>query len=1052
MDALTGMAARAGFLPHGYCFQWSPGLLWTMVGADLAIALAYFSIPVLIVAYTRQRPQLNFGGLAGLFGVFILACGATHLLDVWTIWRPDYEVHAAGKLVTAVASVLTAWMAWRLLPRMLAIPSPREHTEALTELRAEAGRRHDAEDHLLETEQSLATTLASIDAGFITTDGEGRVTRINAVAEQLTGWVAADACGRVVWEVFDRVGRADDLRARNPVDVMAERERDGVRRQQVICIARDGRRTPVELHAALTRHADGRARGISIVFRDIGALTEAEAEVRRLAAVVECTADAIIVKTREGLITNWNAAAEHMFGYSAAEAVGQPVMMLVPPEREAEELRILDALAQGRQVPPFRTVRVTKDGRRVEISAQVSPLRDAGGQVIGGVKAARDLTHQCQIENALRHSETRLRFALECAALGDWELELEGERLHRSRRFDYCFGLPDTTPADWGREQLLQLVQADDRRAVGEALEVLIEGNSPWHAEFRVIWPDASLHWLRIDARVSRDDSGPARVVGIVAEVTAMRTAEQARQQATWLEAENRRAQESSRLKSQFLANMSHELRTPLNAVIGFSDLLSMGAIPPESPRYATALQHIGNSGRHLLQMINDVLDLSKVEAGKLVLRPQPLDLLALVDEVLGTVAVLAEQRGLRLVSAIAPDLRELHLDAARLRQVLLNYVSNAIKFTETGGRIEVRAMGEGPHRWRLEVQDSGIGIQPADLPRLFVEFQQLDDGLSRRHQGTGLGLSLTRRLVEAQGGRVGVYSEPGAGSCFYAVLPRHAAAPDLAPGLEADATPTPDTDDPRLLIALRDHPWRDGLARALTHAGVDTDTAASAAEVVQLTRVRHYSGMALDLAWPDASGLAMLGDVRAAGASRHTPVKALGYGADAAAAVTFLVSDVLAKPLDRSELDRVLASLRPLGAAGDPGGSSFTVLVIDDEAAARDLMCAALSQVGVHAVAVDGGAAALAWLGGHAATAVVLDLMMPGMDGFQVLHRLRGDPALVALPVVVWTAMNLSPRELAQLAASAQVIASKGEAGSLAQVRDALLHWARAHGLPREA
>ncbi|WP_457421780.1 PAS domain S-box protein [Roseateles sp. P5_E7] len=1030
MDALTSLVARSGFLPHGYCFQWSPGLLWTMVGADVAIALAYFSIPALILAYARQRPQLNFGGLPALFGTFILACGATHVLDVWTIWRPDYGVQAAGKVVTAIASVLTAWVAWRLLPSILAIPSAHEHSEALNKLRAEAGRRHDAEDDLLETEQSLAATLASIDAGFITTDGEGRVTRINAVAEQLTGWPAADALGRGVWEVFERVDRPAEMRARNPVDVVAERERDGLRRQQVICIARDGRRTPVELHAGLTRRADGRARGVSIVFRDIGALTQAEAEVRRLAAVVESSADAIIVKSNDGLITNWNASAERMFGYSAAEAVGQSVLMLVPPEREAEEQRILVELAQGRQVPPFRTVRLTKDGRRIDISAQVSPLRDATGQVIGGVKSARDLTHQRQIEVALRQSEARLRFALESASLGDWELELDGGRVHRSRRFDQCFGLDAATPADWGGEQMLMAVQGEDRSSVRAALDALREHGTPWHAEFRVLWADASLHWLRMDARLVRDDNGPVRVVGIVAEVTAVRTAEQARQQTSWLEAENRRVQESSRLKSLFLANMSHELRTPLNAVIGFSDLLAAGAIPADSPRHAAALQHISSSGRHLLQMINDVLDLSKIEAGKLTFRPERLDLPVLVDELMATVALLAEQRGLTLTSSIAPELHHVHVDAGRLKQVLLNYLSNAIKFTEPGGRIEVRAAGEGRQRWRLEVQDSGIGIQAADLARLFVEFQQLDDGLTKRHQGTGLGLSLTRRLVEAQGGRVGVYSKPGEGSCFYAVLPRHAVSLD-AEGEAVDA-------DARLLVALRAHPWRDHLARELTHAGFDTDTAASAAEVVQLTRVRHYSGLALDLALPDSPGLAMLADLRAAGASRESPVKALGFGGDTSAEVAFLVADVLAKPLDHAELARVLAPLRPAGGAG------FTVLVVDDEASARDLMCEALAQAGVDAVAMHNGPAALAWLAGHAASAVVLDLMMPGMDGFQVLHRLRGDPAQAGLPVVIWTAMTLAPEELARLAASAQVIAGKGDAGSLVQVRDALLRWVR--------
>jgi PAS domain S-box-containing protein len=548
--------------------------------------------------------------------------------------------------------------------------------------------------------------------------------------------------------------------------------------------------------------------------QDMGRLGEVEAEARRLAAVVESSADAIVVKTLEGRITNWNAAAERMFGYTAAEAVGQPVQMLLPPEREAEEMHILASLAQGQQVPPFRTVRVAKDGRRLDISVQVSPLRDPAGRVIGGVKSARDLTHQRQIETALRQSEARLRFALESAGLGDWEMALDTGVIHRSRRHDQCFGLADSAQP-WDRERLLAAVQADDRAAVAAGLQSLVDSSAPWHAEFRVQWPDGSLHWLRMDARVSHDGGGEPRLVGLVADVTATRTAEQAREQAVWLAAENRRVQESSRLKSLFLANMSHELRTPLNAIIGFSDLLSRDDASADPARQQQWLQHIASSGRHLLAMINDVLDLSKVEAGKLDFHPEPLDLPALVDEVMTTMAVLAAPRGIALSSSIAPELRDLVLDPARLKQVLLNYLSNAIKFTPAGGQVVLRMVGEGPQRWRLEVEDSGIGIPADRVGQLFVEFQQLDDGLSKRHQGTGLGLALTRRLVEAQGGRVGVYSDPGRGSRFYAVLPREATTA---------GAPAPHPDHQQL-VALRDHPLRDGVARELAQAGVAADT-----------------------------------------------------------------------------------------------------------------------------------------------------------------------------------------------------------------------------------
>ena len=1027
---LVALAARAGFLPHGYCFQWSPGLLWSMVGADLATALAYFSIPFLIVRHVRLRPEVNLGRVGTLFAVFIFACGVTHLMDVWTIWRPDYELQTLAKVVTACASVLTALVAWRLSPRLLALPSREAMRAANEALRLEVDRRRSAEDQRLESEQGLAATLATIDAGFITTDDEGRVTRMNAVAERITGWPAGEALGRSVWEVFVREGLSPEMARRNPVDVVSGRAPDVAFQRQAVCVARDGALRPVEVHADLTHHADGRVRGIAIVFRDVGRLTEAEAEVRRLAAVVESTGDAIVVKTLDGRITNWNAAAERMFGYTAAQAVGQPVQMLIPPEREDEEMRILASILQGQQVPPFRTVRVARDGRRIEVSAQVSPLRDAAGRIVGGVKSARDLTHQRQIEAALRLSETRLRFALESAAIGDWEMELASGVIHRSRRYDQCFGLAEGT-VEWDRSRMLATVHPDDRTLVEAGLDALLNpaaGALPWHAEFRVTWPDGSLHCLRLDARVARYETDEPRLVGIVADVTAMRSAEQARQQAIWLAAENRRVQESSRLKSLFLANMSHELRTPLNAIIGFSELLGMDEPPADAARQRQWAQHIASSGRHLLKMINDVLDLSKVEAGKMDFHPEPLDLPALVDEVMATVAVLASKRALVLDSRIAPDLHGLVLDPGRLKQVLLNYLSNAIKFTPPGGRVELRMVGEGPRLWRLEVEDNGPGIPPEQLGQLFVEFHQLDDGLSKQNQGTGLGLALTRRLVEAQGGRVGVYSEPGRGSRFYAVLPRVAVqdeAPPARPGHQQ-------------LVALRDHPLRDGVVRELSQAGVTADAASSAAEVLRLARVRRYTELAIDMGLPDAPGLGLLAALRSGGPSMHASVKALALTPPSGDSVAFPISEVLAKPLRRTALARALVPLRERLAGGGP------VLVVDDEESARELMCAALRATGVAVVEAGGGAEALARLAELQPAALVLDLMMPGVDGLQVLRALRGDPRWAELPVIVWTALALSVEDIELLARSTAAMAGDGLPGPQEDLRDALLRAAR--------
>jgi len=232
-------------------------------------------------------------------------------------------------------------------------------------------------------------------------------------------------------------------------------------------------------------------------------------------------------------------------------------------------------------------------------------------------------------------------------------------------------------------------------------------------------------------------------------------------------------ALEGSRLKSAFVANMTHELRTPLNGIIGFSQLLYAGDIAPASAEYKQSLGDILFSARHLLSLINDVLDLAKLESGNMEFTSAPVEPASLVEEVRGVLRAVAGQKDIQIAAEVAPELGQVMLDSGKLRQVLYNYVSNALKFGGNGTHVTIRMRPEGDEWFRLEVEDNGDGIRAGDLAELFTEFHQLDSPSSKRHQGTGLGLALTRRIVEAQGGSVGVTSEPGKGSIFWAVLPR---------------------------------------------------------------------------------------------------------------------------------------------------------------------------------------------------------------------------------------------------------------------------------------
>lgn len=772
MEFFSSFLGRSGYLPHGYCFTWTPGLLWSMVSADGVIALAYFSIPVALLSFVRKGGHASTNVVLWLFIAFIFACGTTHLMDIWTIWEPDYAVQALTKVVTATISLVTAFALWPLIPKALKIPSIGRLESVIGELEAQVRQRRGVEAQLADIEQSLALTLSSIGAGFIATDRTGAVTRMNAVAEQVTGWTQADAHGCNLFEVLKREGRPASMNAMNPVDVLVEEGEAGAAARYITAVARDGTRTALELKTAVTRAPDGTLRGMAMVFQDLSALRLVQAEAERLASIVESSYDAIISYTLDGRITSWNSGARAMFGYSAHEAIGQPVQMLIPKERNAEQLGMLATLAQGAPVLPFETLRCTKDGTQLEVSVRNSPIRDARGVIVGASKIARDVSAQRRAETALRNSEARLRFTLESTQVGTWELDLATGLTTRSLQHDRCFGYVTAEP-DWTYEKFMDHVHPHDRAGVTQSFHAALNELHDWRFQCRVIWADASVHWISAHASLQPQGNKPPRLLGIVTEITQQKLAEAAQLKALHLEAQNREILEANRLKSQFLTNLSHELRTPLNAIIGFADLLSAGAVLPESPKFAQFLSQIASHGRHLLQLITDVLDLSKVESGKFEFFPESVDLALLVKEVSDILHTEVQRKQLQLSTDIAPALTDLRLDPARLKQVLYNFMSNAIKFTPEGGHVTVTARAHGTDQVCIEVADSGIGIVPDDLPRLFTEFPQLKAGRNTQHQGTGLGLALTRRLVEAQGGSVGVRSELGRGSTFHVVLNR---------------------------------------------------------------------------------------------------------------------------------------------------------------------------------------------------------------------------------------------------------------------------------------
>ena len=489
--------------------------------------------------------------------------------------------------------------------------------------------------------------------------------------------------------------------------------------------------------------------------------------------------------------------------------------------------------------------------------------------------------------------------------------------------------------------------------------------------------------------------------------------------------------EQASRLKSEFLANMSHELRTPLNGIIGFSELLYDGKVGEINNEQHEYLGYVLASSNHLLGLINDVLDLSKVEAGKMEFCSERLDPEDLVGSVVASVQTLADEKHITVKTFVDRSLDELVLDKAKLRQVLYNFLSNALKFSGEHGRVIVRLDPEGPTQFRLAVEDSGIGIEADQMARLFIEFQQLEPALSKKYAGTGLGLALTKRIVEAQGGSVGLTSVPGQGSTFSAVLPRRYGEASLTPARPIVSRPGNGAGG--LILVIEDDPSdRAWLETTLMAAGYAVEAVATGAEAIAACRTRGYDAITLDLLLPDMHGWEVLRTVRAETLNGSVPVIVVTVLADKTAAAGFAIQDFLSKPVTGGEL---LQALHQAGIQPEP---SRSVLVVDDDVTALKLVETTLTQIGYPCICRDNARDALRAVEASRPAAIVLDLIMPDIDGFEFLAELRRLPAGHQLPVFVWTSKDLTRDEDARLRSTAQGIVLKSQ-GRTAPLLEAL-------------
>ncbi|QKT03845.1 PAS domain S-box protein [Ectothiorhodospiraceae bacterium 2226] len=636
-----------------------------------------------------------------------------------------------------------------------------------------------------------------------------------------------------------------------------------------------------------------------------------------LAAIVDSSTDAIISKDLSGRILTWNRAAERLFGYTAAEAIGQPIFIIIPPERADEPTQILTRIKAGERVAHFDTVRVAKDGTRIDISLTVSPIKDAAGRTIGASKIARDIRERRAAEATLREREARLAArAAELQTLMDEVPAVvfiaddpECHLIRANRAGHELLRVPpgdntSKTAADPRERPANFRVYRDGAELAPEDLPVQRAARGEYIRNFEeeIRFDDGEVRQMLGNAAPLFDEAGqPRGAVAAFVDVTALKRVEQA-------------LRDDHRRKDEFLAVLGHELRNPLAPIANAVELLLVKRGQEPDVRWAADL--IQRQLKHIGRLVDDLLDLSRVSRGTLELRRESVDARELASQAAETVTPLLKARGHTLELELPPEPMRVYVDPHRLVQVLLNLLNNAVKYTPEGGRIGLQVAQEDG-RLVCRVRDNGIGIAPQDLTRVFELFTRAP-GAAAQSPGLGIGLTLVRRVVELHGGRVDVVSEgPGHGSEFTVSLPILQAdpLPVVVGGTSAERARV----SRRILVVDDNEDGALSLAMLLNGLGHQAEVALTGVEACESARAQQPEVVFLDIDLPDLSGYEVARELRALLGRRVRLIALTGYGGeDAAQRAHDAGFDVyLMKPLLGERLHAIVEGSAPDWAAG---------------------------------------------------------------------------------------------------------------------------------------
>ena len=765
---------------------------------------------------------------------------------------------------------------------------------------------------LRDSEEKLAVTLNSIGDAVIATDAEARVTRMNPVAEHLTGWTEAEANGRPVEEVFHIINKETRQPANVPVkEALMHGTIQGLANHTVL-IARGGNECDIADSCAPIRDPDGQVVGAVLVFRDVTqeylrqqALRDSAAQIQ---TILNTVVDGIITfHARGGIVETVNPAAEQMFKYTAAELIGQNFSMLIPEfdrDQRNGSLEYYSASDEARAAGRSREVAGRrKDGSFFPLEIAVSEMWLGGEPHFTGI--LRDITARKEAEEALLKAGALQRAIFNSANFSSIATDAKGViqifNVGAERMLGYTAAevMNKITPADISdpqevieRAAALSLELGTTITPGFEALVFKASRGIEDIYELTYIRKDGSRFPAVVSVTALRDAKDV--IIGyllIGTDNTARKLVEAERErldrvlqdQNAELERAKLAAEKSNLAKSDFLSSMSHELRSPLNAILGFAQLMESDS-PPPTPSQKESIDQILQGGWHLLKLINEILDLARIESGRLSLSPEPLSMAEILLECQAMIESQAQKRGISITFPPLEIPHFVHADRTRVKQVLINLLSNAIKYNKAGGTVVVDCFDSAPERIRISVRDTGEGLPPEMLEQLFQPFNRLGQETGAE-EGTGIGLVVAKQLAELMGGVIGVESTVGEGSVFWLELIAGVAPQHAFGEVESTAVSQPQLPNdaqPRILLYVEDNPANLKLVEQLIARRPDLRllTAVTGHLGIKLARTSQPEMILMDINLPDINGIEVLKILHEDPATAHLPIVALSANA----------------------------------------------------------------------------------------------------------------------------------------------------------------------------